>query len=182
MARKRLFVDLGKQHDAWVDFAVKNGQRPATLAAAVLKFFLEQNNSLAVEQLPTDIGKRGIYIRLYPDEMECLDTMATEMRKSRQQTIVAILRDAIAAEPQFSLDEEKALVESNFQLSRIGVNLNQIAHRVNSVKVLNLSSEECLKLLQEILKRTDNLNKAINLHVKKVWKLINAGRHRMSLR
>lgn len=180
--RKQITINLGAQHDAWVSFAKKHGQRPATMAAEVCKCFLEQNNALKSVELSDVTAKRGLYIRLHEDELERLDEIATKMQRSRQHTIIAILRDGIAAEPQFSLEEQKALVSSNYQLSKIGVNLNQIAHRVNAMQNGGPKSAEYRLLLKKMLERTDNLSAAINTHVAKVWKLINAGRYRLSLR
>lgn len=180
--RKQITINLGAQHDAWVSFAKKHGQRPATMAAEVCKCFLEQNNALKSVELSDVTAKRGLYIRLHEDELERLDEIATKMQRSRQHTIIAILRDGIAAEPQFSLEEQKALVSSNYQLSKIGVNLNQIAHRVNAMQSSAIKSAEYRLLLNRMLERTANLSTAINTHVAKVWKLINAGRYRLSLR
>lgn len=179
--RKQMTVNLGPQHGAWLDLARKLGKRPATLAAEVLKFVLEDNDAQA--EVPTvNEARRGIYIRLHKDELECLDVMAAELGKTRQRTVIAIIRDAIAAEPQFSTAEEAALKESNYQLSKIGVNLNQIAHRVNGMGNVNLKNAQGRELLKRLNERTDALSAAINRHVDMVWKLINAGRYRISLR
>ena len=180
--RKQLTVNLGAQHDAWVSFAQKHGQRPATLAAEVCKAYLEQHQALKSVEPPETCAKRGLYIRLHEDELERLDEIAARMQRSRQHTIMAILRAASAAEPQFALEEQKALVNSNYQLSKIGVNLNQIAHRVNALQAGGLKGAEYLALLKKMLERTDKLTTAINSHAALVWKLINAGRYRLSLR
>lgn len=180
--RKQLTVNLGPQHDAWLALAQRFGKRPATLAAEVLKYVLEDNDAQA-EVTTVNEARRGIYIRLHEDELECLDVMAAELGKTRQKTIIAIIRDAIAAEPQFSTAEEAALKESNYQLARIGVNLNQIAHRVNGMGNVDLTKNaQGRELLKRLNERTDALTTAINKHVDMVWKLINAGRYRISLR
>lgn len=179
--RKQLTVNLGEQHDAWIALAQKLGRRPATLAAEVLKYVLEDNDAQA-EVTTVNEARRGIYIRLHEDELECLDVMAAELGKTRQKTIIAIIRDAIAAEPQFSTAEEATLKESNYQLARIGVNLNQIAHRVNGMGNVDLKNARGRDLLKRLNERTDALTTAINKHVDIVWKLINAGRYRISLR
>lgn len=180
--RKQLTVNLGEQHEAWLAYAQSCGIKPSTLAALVLKELLRQNGLDEVPVIIPSSNKRGLYIRLNPDELEFLDRTAAAMRKTRQKTVIAIIRDAIAAEPQFSLDEEKALSESNYQLSHIGVNLNQIARRVNRMDFGPFKEEKVIKiLLKKQLERTTELTAAINKHVKLVWALINAGRYRLSL-
>ena len=179
--RNRMSIDLGPQHDAWLNLAKKLGKRPATLAAEVLKYVLEDNDAQA-EVTTVNEARRGVYIRLHEDELECLDVMASELGKTRQRTVVAIIRDAIAAEPQFSTAEENALKESNYQLAKIGVNLNQIAYRVNGMWKVDLKNAQGRELLKRLNERTDALTEAIHRHVDMVWKLINAGRYRISLR
>lgn len=175
--RKWLNLSLGSQHDAWVEYATRQGERPRTLAAKVLKEHLSNNQALQEVPLTESVSKRGVFIKLHDDEMMLLEDLAVRMRKSRSQTIIAVLRYVLAQEPQFSLDEEKALIQSNFQLSRIGSNLNQIARSINTVKDNNASYSQAkfVTLAQE-------LSKSINTHIKKVWKVVNAGRHRVTLK
>ena len=180
--KKQLKIVLGNQHDAWLAYAHSCGIKPSTLAALVLKELLRQNGLDNAPEIAPSSNKRGLYIRLKPDELEFLDRTAEAMRKTRQKTVIAIIRDAIAAEPQFSLEEEKTLSESNYQLSHIGVNLNQIARRVNRMDFGPFKEEKAIRLLlKKQLERTTELTAAINKHVKLVWALINAGRYRLSL-
>ena len=58
--------------------------------------------------------------------------MADQLYKNRNQTLIAIIRSFVANEPQYTQEEIVVLRESNSELRKIGVNLNQIAHRTNS--------------------------------------------------
>ena len=182
--RNQISISLGKQHDAWCSFAKQNGERPATLATKVLQAFLVNQKAQVSEFVSSKVqAKRGFYVRLNDDELKALDNIAERCQRSRKQVLIAIIRNAITQEPQFSLSEETTLKESTRQLSRIGVNLNQIARSLNYLsqdkQARSFEISEVLKLLK--LDCNQNLVSAINNHVNKVWRLINAAKYRYPL-
>ncbi len=108
--------------------------------------------------------------------------MADQLYKNRNQTLIAIIRSFVANEPQYTHEEIVVLRDSNSELRKIGVNLNQIAHRTNSINFDRVSDGETVKeLLKRTIKRTDELSHTIDEHVAKVWAIINAGRYRKDL-
>ena len=108
--------------------------------------------------------------------------MADQLHKSRNQTLIAIIRSFVANEPQYTQDEIVVLRDSNSELRKMGVNLNQIAHRTNSIDFDRVSDGETVKeLLKRMIKRTEELSRTIDEHVAKVWAIINAGRYRKDL-
>lgn len=156
--------------------------KPSTLAALVLKELLRQNGLDDVPEVEPTTAKRGIYIRLNADEMAFLDEYALKMKRTRQKAVIAVIRNAIASEPQFSLDEEITLKESNRELARIGVNLNQITRKLNSLNMIQCTYQDNKLLLKRVMEGTDKLSKQIKKHVSLVWDVINAGRYRMALK
>ena len=108
--------------------------------------------------------------------------MADQLYKNRNQTLIAIIRSFVANEPQYTQEEIVVLRDSNSELRKIGVNLNQIAHRTNSIDFDRVSDGETVKeLLKRMIKRTEDLSNTIDEHVAKVWAIINAGRYRKDL-
>ena len=180
--RKQLTVNLGEQHEAWLAYAKSCGIKPSTLAALVLKELLRQNGLDDVPEVEPTTAKRGIYIRLNADEMAFLDEYALKMKRTRQKAVIAVIRNAIASEPQFSLDEEITLKDSNRELARIGVNLNQITRKLNSLNMIQCTYQDNKLLLKRVMEGTDKLSKQIKKHVSLVWDVINAGRYRMALK
>lgn len=181
---RKLQVYLGDQHEAWQKYAEANGWRPATLAAELLKLQLQQQNAaLLPPKLPLKSDSR-IQIRLRKDETALLDQFAQRMGRTRQQALAAIVRAALAAEPQFSLDEEKTLKQSIRKVDSIGVNINQIARRLNSPHFLELFRENggnALDMLRQLTDSMQQLNLIIAKHSGYVWGIINAARHRLPL-
>lgn len=124
------------------------------------------------------------HILLREDELAKLDRYAFIMGMTRHQAIIGIIRSVIADEPQFTTGEIEQLAKSNYELHKLGVNLNQIAHRTNTVDFSNFTDkneEELKTLFNGLIQRTDKFTKIVQDHTDKVWKLINASRIRTKL-
>lgn len=188
--RKQLTLNLGNYHDQWLTISNELGVKPATLAAAVIKAaldeHLQQQGNIEKKSLESFLQPKGAKkdVRLYlnVDELAAVDRMADQLHKSRNQTLIAIIRSFVANEPQYTQDEIVVLRDSNSELRKMGVNLNQIAHRTNSIDFDRVSDGETVKeLLKRMIKRTEDLSNTIDDHVAKVWAIINAGRYRKDM-
>lgn len=188
--RKQLTLNLGNYHDQWLTISNELGVKPATLAAAVIKAALDEHlqqqgniEKKSLESfLPPKGAKKDVRLYLNVDELAAVDRMADQLHKSRNQTLIAIIRSFVANEPQYKQDEIVVLRDSNSELRKMGVNLNQIAHRTNSIDFDRVSDGETVKeLLKRMIKRTEDLSNTIDDHVAKVWAIINAGRYRKDL-
>lgn len=188
--RKQLTLNLGNYHDQWLTISNELGVKPATLAAAVIKAALDEHlqqqgniEKKSLESfLPPKGAKKDVRLYLNVDELAAVDRMADQLYKSRNQTLIDIIRSFVANEPQYTQDEIVVLRDSNSELRKMGVNLNQIAHRTNSIDFDRVSDGETVKeLLKRMIKRTEDLSNTIDDHVAKVWAIINAGRYRKDL-
>lgn len=188
--RKQLTLNLGNYHDQWLTISNELGVKPATLAAAVIKAALDEHlqqqgniEKKSLESfLPPKGAKKDVRLYLNVDELAAVDRMADQLYKSRNQTLIAIIRSFVANEPQYTQDEIVVLRDSNSELRKMGVNLNQIAHRTNSIDFDRVSDGETVKeLLKRMIKRTEDLSNTIDDHVAKVLAIINAGRYRKDL-
>ena len=152
--RKQLTLNLGNYHDQWLTISNELGVKPATLAAAVIKAALDEHlqqqqgniEKKSLESfLPPKGAKKDVRLYLNVDELAAVDRMADQLYKNRNQTLIAIIRSFVANEPQYTHEEIVVLRDSNSELRKIGVNLNQIAHRTNSIDFDRVSDGETEK-------------------------------------
>jgi len=188
--RCRLSVSLGAQYEAFVSMCKKQDCKPSALASYILKSMVQEEVRISddpqIKNLVTTAksNSKHQHILLREDELAKLDRYAFIMGMTRHQAIIGIIRSVIADEPQFTTGEIEQLAKSNYELHKLGVNLNQIAHRTNTVDFSNFTDkneEELKTLFNGLIQRTDKFTKIVQDHTDKVWKLINASRIRTKL-
>lgn len=190
--RKQLSINLGSYHDEWIKLSRQFQVRPATFAAALIRNAIEAHklqqwdasDLKALADYLSSEEKKGFKVILRRDELAALDRFAGHMGISKTQAIRTLIRYFTANEPQYTLDETDALESSNEELRMIGVNINQIARRVNSMDVRrfnNYDAQTIKELLNRLINKTENLRGAILDHTEKVYSLINRGRHHLDL-
>ena len=107
------------------------------------------------------------------------------MGQTRHQALVGLVRAITVNEPQFTIGEIEQLDRSNFELHKIGVNLNQIAHRTNTVDFKNFGPQQAsiiMELINSLIDRTESCLSMIEKHIDSVWKLVNSARFRTELK
>ena len=115
---------------------------------------------------------------LKESENAALTRIATSQGVSRQQFVIGLIRMAAASEVQFTKDETQALYAATWELRKIGVNINQIARRLNEeAKAGRLRGTEAA----QFLKLSTVLTNRMELVVSKVGDLIKASRARCKL-
>ena len=168
----------------------KQDCKPSALASYILKSMVQEEVRISddpqIKNLVTTAksNSKHQHILLREDELAKLDRYAFIMGMTRHQAIIGIIRSVIADEPQFTTGEIEQLAKSNYELHKLGVNLNQIAHRTNTVDFSNFTDknkEELKTLFNGLIERTDKFTKIVQDHTDKVWKLINASRIRTKL-
>lgn len=188
--RCRLSVSLGAQYEAFVSMCKKQDCKPSALASYILKSMVQEEVRISedpqIKNLVTTAksNSKHQHILLREDELAKLDRYAFIMGMTRHQAIIGIIRSVIADVPQFTTGEIEQLAKSNYELHKLGVNLNQIAHRTNTVDFSNFTdhnAEELKTLFNGLIERTDKFTKIVQDHTDKVWKLINASRIRTKL-
>ncbi|MBQ3679415.1 MAG: plasmid mobilization relaxosome protein MobC [Succinivibrio sp.] len=190
--RKQLSINLGPYHDEWLAISQYYGFKPSPFAAAVLKNAIDEikqkteNSSFKFKNITESyLQKRylELKVRLNSEEAAALEQYAAHIARSKSQALISILRAFVANQPEYTLDETEALIKSNGDLRKLGVNINQIAHRVNMMNLDTFAKqdvEEIKILIKRLNKRDEEIRKFINEHVDRVWALVNAGRHRFS--
>lgn len=140
---------------------------PTSLARhLVMQTLLEKNKE------PIDLNSDGrtnrLEIRLPEDAINALSNEASLQTMTLNQYIRLLLITHLSKDSVLTANEVKALRESNYQIYKLGVNINQVAKALNMGNATSLS-----------LKELQNLNDAIDKHVAKVGQLLQATRKRL---
>ena len=107
------------------------------------------------------------------------------MGQTRHQALIGLVRAMTVNEPQFTIGELESLESSNYELHKIGVNLNQIAHKINSMELDEFKKNQSsvvISLINILIDSADECKKNIDKHIDAVWKLINSSRYRTELK
>lgn len=117
-------------------------------------------------------------VLLKESENAALARIAQAQGVSRQQFVIGLIRIAAAAEPQFTNDETKTLYAATWELRKIGVNINQIAKRLNEeAKSGRLQGSEAAQFLKLSTALTQRMEEVAGM----VGELIKASRARCKL-
>lgn len=189
MARNRLSIDLGDQHEAWINFCKKYKQRPSTMAREVLLDVMiceKLNNQKIIADLKKishaeadKVIKQRVSLRA--DEIAALDRFAQTMKVKRHDALVMIIREFVANEPHFTSDEVSAVYRSNVSMRKCVVNLNEMAKKINSLAKDEVYYDDIKSLITRVRRECRDMKQKIELHTKCVWDMVNAGRNRVLL-
>ena len=80
---------------------------------------------------------------------------------------ISILMGYMEQHPTLTDDEVRALYQSNYQLVKIGNNLNQIARKLNAGETVSLTSQSIADLVAFIDAHTDKVGELIRQHRKR---------------
>ena len=183
-------VRLGPDHHTWYELAKLKGERPATLAADVLRRYLKDaldHNTHPVNEANTSTRntKAQTSVRIKPtaDELALIDEVARRMVLPRSRALQAIMRTAVQAQPCFTLEERKEIRESTKALRAIGNNLNQIARAFNTLAKTPESKTATQDLKNELehyaeLLLNRQLERMIKRHIDAIQELVRASQNR----
>lgn len=171
----RLPDDLRNQ---WMDYCKRNDKKAAATLRALMRYMIQDDMPPEVrkwiagqiDEKPDEGQKERFEILLTPSEKEAIRKRAEEEGCSMRYWIVAACRAGLTNEPQFNMDEIKALGESNYQLLAIGRNLNQIARRMNEGKQGAIAVEQIERLSEVISNHAEKVSKAIRSNLER-WSI-----------
>ena len=120
----------------------------------------------------------ALKLLLKESENAALTRISTAQGMSRQQLVIGLIRMVAASEAQFTKDETQALYAATWELRKIGVNINQIARRLNEeAKAGRLHGTEAAQFLKLSTALTNRMEHVVG----KVGDLIKASRARCKL-
>lgn len=121
--------------------------------------------------------RKELKIRLLASEMNALKKAAETECTSKQNYVIRALRSSLCQSVDLKNEQFKALLASNSELRKIGVNINQMAKHLNSIDEYEIDNQ----LLTDILLLLNNLDKEINQHTNEVKHFIMSCRERNKL-
>lgn len=160
--------------------AKQNGQSKSKYARILLaKAILDQKPPVYETTEEVEIERPyALKLLLKASENAGLQRIADLQGVKRQDFVIGLIRSALAAEPQFTKTETQTLFDATWELRRIGMNINQIARRLNEEaklgKLRGTEAEQFLKFSSVLQKRIDNV-------ANEVGKIIQAGKARCKL-
>lgn len=170
---------LKAKWDAFNTRAKSHGRRPASeLRTAIAKMLHEEaaprEAALKMTQRdesPDEGGKRRLELRLTPSEFAAVQARANAGENTPQEWLIALLRAHLTATPQpVGKLERQALMESNYQLLKIGRNLNQIAKHLNEGLPERFGSEDVQSLRAEIRAHCERVSKTLRANTER-WQV-----------
>ena len=165
------------------DFAKQRGLSVSALVKSILENYClvpEVQGTFSVSNEREEKEKKvAVKVMLKPSEFEAINQCCQKMGKTRQEFLISILRLYLANELLFDKKELDALIESNHELRKIGVNLNQITRSINSDRK---SGKIPSQHYEEVLAMKDSLTKEIDTNVRNVRQLLEGSSVRCQLK
>ncbi|MBN6206123.1 plasmid mobilization relaxosome protein MobC [Ralstonia pickettii] len=164
----RITVDLLEHKQAWLDYCEARGTTPSAAFRQIVQSLLTKQGEPPALAVASDEPEKATVrkkISLTPSEASHVEAVAQAEGFSSTRWIVALIRSRLTQAPQFGQRELELLAESNYQLLKIGSNLNQIT------KALNTSPEAHRAVKVEAIEKLDGW---IRNHAKTVSAAITA--------
>lgn len=132
------------------------------LARKLLQEQLPQHKEPADKLLKAKYDtKQRITLRIPSQQFDYLQTMAQQRHSSLNDVIRDVIQEFITGNPVLSNDEVQALYQSNYQLLRLGRNINQIARQLNSIMPDSLTTHQLNELSFFLQKHTDQVGQVL---------------------
>ncbi|WP_426243459.1 plasmid mobilization relaxosome protein MobC [Psychrobacter sp. TWP2-1-2] len=109
---------------------------------------------LPIQEIPRDKQanfKKRVQISLLQHDHDCLENLSNNTDSSIQHYIICMIRNHLYNKHELLGSEIETLRKSNYELYRIGVNVNQIAKQLNAG---NQAHFDIQKLSEQISKHT----------------------------
>lgn len=132
------------------------------LARKLLQEQLPQHKEPADKLLKAKYDtKQRITLRIPSQQFDYLQTMAQQRHSSLNDVIRDVIQEFITGNPVLSNDEVQALYQSNYQLLRLGRNINQIARQLNSIMPDSFTTHQLNELSSFLQKHTDQVGQVL---------------------
>jgi len=161
----------------WENYCARNGKTQSTaIREAVEKAMDVQEPPKPVrlyKQVETVWKKEKkvrFPIRLTRSEKDAIEQRAEQEKCSQVVWIVDAIRTQLTREPQLRMDEILALGQSNYQLLRVGNNLNQIAKQMNKSDVNDIRIET-IQSVEKMIKEHVNIASDLIRAATERWEL-----------
>lgn len=160
-----------EEKEAWKELARKKNMTLSSFTSHILKEILQKEKvdknldpECSVQDLKEEIMS-SVKVRFTKSELDALRELSQRRGQSRQEVIVAAVRQLLLQKLQIDPFTKQAVLDSTLELNKVGVNLNQIARVLNTqAKVGDIKEEEIRSALQAI----SVMDEHISSHIKTV--------------
>lgn len=121
----------------------------------------EKNKPKEAAKNLTKYERQRVVLRIPSEQVHYLRTMAQQQHCSLNEMLTDIIQEFITENPVFSNDEVQALYQSNYQLLRIGRNLNQIVRQFNNIMPHSFTTQQLNDLAKFLKCHTDQVGKVL---------------------
>lgn len=133
----------------------------ASVSLMAKKLLLEQIGQSELRNFHVEQLFERLTLRLPPIQQVYL----TEKAKCQHSTLNDVVRDIIAEHitqnPVLSNDTVQALYQSNYQLLRIGRNINQLARQFNAILPQSITTQQLNEIMEYLGYHTDIVHKIL---------------------
>lgn len=153
LKNKILHVRLSEEDaNRWYKLAKAQGITSSVLSRRLIQTFLSDQDSRGLDPIePTQSTSRKILkIRLTENEYFNFSKVSKQLCMSNQECLVRVVRAFLMNGYVVSENESEAVKLYVQELRKIGVNLNQIAKRINEAAAVEVSSDLIRTALSEI--------------------------------
>ena len=131
------------------------------LAKKLLQETLRQPESPIPSEVPPVSAAQRLTLRLPPAHRHYLAEKSRLQHSSLNETVRDIIAEHIQGHPVLSNHEVQALYQSNYQLLRLGRNINQIARQLNSIMPQSVTTRELNALLPFLQQHTETVGRVL---------------------
>lgn len=149
----------------------KFGRPSASLmVASLIADHMAKGSKTPVPEVDLTSAMVPLEVRLPASAVQALDAIAEQrLARSRNSYAAALILKELGA-PQLQTDQIETLRRSNYELTKVGTNLNQIAKAFNTLVQMQGAGK-----VPELGKKIASLRKEISAHTSKVLRVLEAG-------
>ncbi|MDK4680031.1 plasmid mobilization relaxosome protein MobC [Kingella negevensis] len=157
---------FGLSHDVINQLQLMALERYGKASASLMLRKLAEKQIRQPENIPTENYQENkqnqrLTLRLPPQQQHYLNQKAQLQYSSLNDVVRDIIAEYITQNPVLSNDEVQALYQSNYQLLRLGRNINQIARQLNSITPTSLTSQQLTELSAFLKQHAETVGKVL---------------------
>lgn len=172
------------EKEAWKKLAVQNNLTVSAFTNSVILKILgsskkETKPLFEAEETGSEQQKYSLHFRFTESEMQAIQKLAEQRKQSRQEVVIAAVRQFLLNKIQIEPADKEMLINSTLALNKVGTNLNQIARVLNSEAKIGKVESNSIAQAQEVILSIDD---SVQTHIKNVEKFLNQHSNRAAIK
>lgn len=133
----------------------------ASVSLLAKKLLQAELNYLGQSNQEKNIENKRFNLRLPPKHHIYIAKKATQQHSSLNDVIRDIIAEHITQNPVLSNDDVQALYQSNYQLLRLGRNINQLARQFNAILPQSITTQQLNEIADFLAQHTEKVGKVL---------------------